>query len=325
MFTAPFVRLAIIRGLAVLALLVLAGCGGPATTPTPEATPTMSPLPEIPAAALALTGELTSEWRFAVDPDRRGEQAGWASPGFDDAGWIGVTVPHTWNVMPEYANYDGLAWYRRKFVLPATGAAHLRLRFHAVFYRATVWLNGERLGVHEGGYTPFEFDVSRIARPAAENVIAVQVDNRRAADRIPAILQPNWPFDWWNYGGIVRDAALLITGPVFIPGQQIVAVPQRRGVGQAATAVVTATVVVSNTADVPFEGKVVADVRDDAGRSVLPGTVTVAVRANAGQSVPFQVSATIPSPGCGTSTTPTSIAGLPRSRRLRAPSCTWTR
>ncbi len=97
-----------------------------------------------------------------MDPEGRGEQTGWAGPGFDDAAWTTVTVPHTWNVVPEHSNYDGLAWYRRKFIISASARdAHLRLRFDAVFYRATVWLNGERLGTHDGGYTPFEFDVTR--------------------------------------------------------------------------------------------------------------------------------------------------------------------
>src|SRR5947209_2995138 len=101
------------------------------------------PLITLPPSSLPLSGA----WRFAVDPDAVGEQQGWAAPGFDDSEWRAVSVPHTWNVMPEHTNYDGFGWYRRKFLLPeATQPAHLRLRFEAVFYLARVWLNGEYRG-----------------------------------------------------------------------------------------------------------------------------------------------------------------------------------
>ena len=102
--------------------------------------------------------------------------------------------------MPEYADYTGIAWYRRQLTLPPiAGEAHVRLRFGAVFYLAQVWWNGVYLGEHEGGYTPFEFDVSGLARPGAANVLAVRVDNQRAMDRLPAAL---------SYALVVRLVAL---------------------------------------------------------------------------------------------------------------------
>ena len=74
-----------------------------------------------------------------------------------------MTVPHTRNVMPDYASYDGLGRYRRSFRLRPDGRdAHLRLRFEVVFYVAHVWLNGAYLGRHKGGYAPFELGVSRL-------------------------------------------------------------------------------------------------------------------------------------------------------------------
>jgi hypothetical protein len=176
----------------------------PTTPPTPV-TSISRPLLAVPSSSIPLSGE----WRFATDPDGVGETEGWVEPGFDDSSWVVVDVPHTWNVMAGYADYEGVAWYRRTFTLPAEAEdAHLRLHFNAAFYLARVWLNGEYLGEHEGGYTPFEFDVSGIAKPGTENVIAVQADNLRATDRIPATLRPDWSFDWWNYGGIVRDVSL---------------------------------------------------------------------------------------------------------------------
>jgi len=151
-------------------------------------------------------------------------------------------VPHTWGTMPDYAYYDGLAWYRRHFAITAVARdAHVRLRFDAAFYLARVWLNGHYLGQHAGGYTPFEFDVSKVAEAGGENVVAVVVDNRRSTDRIPATIKPAWSFDWWNYGGLVRDVSLLLTSRVFIGRQQIIATPHLIGPDEADTATVTTT------------------------------------------------------------------------------------
>src|SRR5512147_1388790 len=116
-----------------------------------------SPESDQSPASLCLDGE----WRFAIDPVNAGINNGWAAAGFDDSTWEAVTVPHTWGVDPAYASYDGCAWYRRTFHIPVdVRDVHLRLRFQAVYYLARVWLNGTCLGFHEGGYTPFEFDVS---------------------------------------------------------------------------------------------------------------------------------------------------------------------
>src|ERR1043165_10275995 len=150
---------------------------------------TKSPILAVPASSIPLTGE----WCFSVDPSNSGEQNGWADSAFDDSSWTTVNVPHTWNVMPEYSDYEGFAWYRRTFMVPGEITnAHIRLKFDAVFYLARVWLNGQYLGQHEGGYTAFEFDVTSLVKQGGTNVIAVQVDNRRATNRIPVVIRPDW-------------------------------------------------------------------------------------------------------------------------------------
>jgi len=182
--------------LALVFILAGAGC-----TSAPAPVPTAFPLPPAGAGPLIAippeTLPLSGEWRFSIDMNGVGEKQGWADPGYDDSSWATVTLPQTWNVMPADADYAGLAWYRRTFTVPAAlKDAHLRLHFEAVFYLAHVWLNGRLLGAHEGGYTPFEFDVSLTVRPGRDNVIAVEVDNLRADDRIPADLFPGWSYDW---------------------------------------------------------------------------------------------------------------------------------
>jgi beta-galactosidase/beta-glucuronidase len=250
----------------------------------------------VPIAAQTIP--LSGEWRFAVDPDTVGENEGWADPGLDDCIWTTVTVPHTWGVMPEYADYDGVAWYRQSFMLPGEAQdAHLRLRFDAVFYLSDVWLNGEYLGQHEGGYTPFEFDVSGIARPGAENVVAVRVDNTRAMDRIPATLRRTWSYDWWNWGGIVRDVSLEMTSKAYVASQQVVAVPRLTGTNEADWAKVTTKVRVRNKSETHLEGMVVADVLDEGdGFSVLETRPAVPISLTPMESTELELAVEIRQP-----------------------------
>jgi beta-galactosidase/beta-glucuronidase len=289
------------RALAALAAVALAAtnCGAPPAEPdagpTPE--PTFAPAGDVMAVESS-TLPLSGTWCFAADSGGVGENEGWMEPGFDDSSWLSVEVPHTWNVMANYIDYEGIGWYRRTFTLPAEAAdAHLRLRFEAVFYTARVWLNGEYLGEHEGGYTPFEFDVTGIAEPGAENIIAVRVDNNRATDRIPAILRGGWSYDWWNYGGIVRNVALEITSQAYIAHQQIVAVPNLTEWDEADAAAVTTTVTIINTAASSLEGTLTADILDDVtGESVLQDLPSALVSLAPGESTGVTLAATIPAP-----------------------------
>jgi beta-glucuronidase len=188
--------------------------------------------------------------------------------------------------MPEYADYAGIAWYRRQLTLPPmAGEAHVCLRFGAVFYLTQVWWNGVYLGEHEGGYTPFDFDVSRLARPGAANVVAMRVDNQRAMDRLPAALPTHWPYDWWSYGGIVREVALHLSSRAFIAQQRLVAVPALVDLGRAETATLTTTVTVTNASAQPLEGMLTGEVRNETGSpSVLTATSATAVHLSPGAS-----------------------------------------
>jgi Glycosyl hydrolases family 2, TIM barrel domain/Glycosyl hydrolases family 2, sugar binding domain/Glycosyl hydrolases family 2 len=267
----------------------------PHHTPAPSSfQASAGPLIAVSPATLSLSGP----WQFAVDTDAEGLTRGWAQPAFDDTGWRPVTVPHTWNVMPEYADYAGIAWYRRRLTLPPiAGDASMRLRFGAVFYLAQVWWNGVYLGEHEGGYTPFEFDVSGIAQPGAANVLVVRVDNQRAMDRLPAALSTPWSYDWWNYGGIVRDVSLHLSSRAFIAQQRLVAVPSLVGVGRADTAALTATLTVTNASAQPLHGTLTGDVRaEGGGASVLVTSPTAPVSLPPGASHEITLTATLPEP-----------------------------
>lgn len=122
-------------------------------------------------------------------------------------GGLRLEVPGDWNSQsPELKYYEGTVWYGRHFDAdPASGKREF-LYFGAVSYRCNVYLNGKLIGSHEGGFTPFEIDVTDYLKKG-DNFLAVEVNNRRTVDAIPALA-----FDWWNYGGITRDV-MLVTVP----------------------------------------------------------------------------------------------------------------
>ena len=73
-----------------------------------------------------------------------------------------------------------------------------------------VYVNGQLAGRHEGGFTPFNFDVTDLLQPG-DNFVIVKVDNKRRAENVPTQI-----FDWWNYGGITRDVMLVEVEPLYI-------------------------------------------------------------------------------------------------------------
>jgi hypothetical protein len=90
-----------------------------------------------------------------------------------------ITVPSPWQADARFRDHNGTAWYQRDFELPAEWLEQDRvviLGFGAVDYFAEVWLNGVKAGGHEGGYLPFELDITSTAQPG-RNVLTVRVDD----------------------------------------------------------------------------------------------------------------------------------------------------
>lgn len=129
---------------------------------------------------------------------------------FDKA--LSLQVPGDWNTQAEKLYYyEGSVWYRKKFDAPVTKKGErIFLNFGAVNYRADVYLNGKKLGTHEGGFTPFHYEITDPLKPHG-NSLVVKVDNKRHADAVPTLNT-----DWWNYGGITRSVDLVVVPKVFI-------------------------------------------------------------------------------------------------------------
>ena len=104
----------------------------------------------------------------------------------------------------------GLIWYKKDFALQKKPGKRYFIHFGAVNYKATVYLNGTKCGDHEGGFTPFNFEITGQVK-TGNNFIIVAVENKRSPDAIPAM-----NYDWWNYGGITRDVNLVELPETFI-------------------------------------------------------------------------------------------------------------
>ena len=141
---------------------------------------------------------LDGSWEFVTDPDDEGVQAGY-DDSFPSENAASIAVPSAWNARPEYADYVGPAWYRRTFDLADAGA--VLVTFQAVAHEATVYLDGEELTQHVGGYTPF----TALARDldAGEHELVVRVDNTLTETTVP-----HDDVDWFPYGGIVREVVV---------------------------------------------------------------------------------------------------------------------
>lgn len=122
-----------------------------------------------------------------------------------------IEVPGDWNHQdPRLEFYEGTVWYRKKFEYHKSDPSNrVFIHFGAVNYYTKVFLNGEKLGEHTGGFTPFQFDVTDLLQE--ENSLILFVNNRRVPEGVPTVNT-----DWYNYGGITRDVLLVETPDEFI-------------------------------------------------------------------------------------------------------------
>ena len=128
---------------------------------------------------------------------------------FDTSGRL--QVPGDWNTQREsLLFYEGSVWYKRSFDYAKSPRSRLFVHFGACNYLAAVYLNGEELGEHEGGFTPFDFEITDRVR-AHGNFLVLRVNNTRGKDQVPTVNT-----DWWNYGGITRPVTLVEVPETFV-------------------------------------------------------------------------------------------------------------
>ncbi len=122
-----------------------------------------------------------------------------------------LKVPGDWNTQDDkYFFYEGTIWYKKSFKIKRVITKRYLLHFGAVNYDAKIYLNGKKLGEHEGGFTPFNFEITDLLKED-ENFVVVKVDNKRKREGVPTLNT-----DWWNYGGITRDVNIIEVPETFI-------------------------------------------------------------------------------------------------------------
>ena len=152
--------------------------------------------------------QLSDRWKFIASNTLTGAEA----VGYDDSSWSSVSVPHTWDTVTGVTRYTN-SWYRTHFTIPDTSAGNsVYIYFEGVFQIADVYLNGQSLGQHRGGYTRFIFDATNAAIFGGDNVLAVKVSNDSCSDCLP----DGTPRLFKGYGGIYRKAWYLTTSPYHV-------------------------------------------------------------------------------------------------------------
>ncbi len=159
--------------------------------------------------------DLSGIWDFKTDPDEVGEQNGWYN-GLE--GSRPMAVPGSWN--EQYAdifNYTDLSWYvKRTFVPSSWKDQRVFIRVGSANYVGTVYVNGVKVGSHEGGHLPFAFDITDQVKWNQQNVIAISVENHLLPNRVPAggagplgvSGYPGTPYDFFPFAGLHRPVVL---------------------------------------------------------------------------------------------------------------------
>jgi len=147
---------------------------------------------------------LNSDWRFIL-----GDIPGAEAADFSETNWQTVCLPHNWgweDAQQGKTNYyRGPGWYRRELdVAPEPGKRYF-LRFEAASLVADVYLNGQKLGEHRGGFGAFAFEITTNLSATGTNALAVRVSNQWEPDIAPL------SGDFSVYGGLYRPVHLIET------------------------------------------------------------------------------------------------------------------
>jgi len=168
--------------------------------------------------------DFDSGWKF-----NRGDVSGAELTTFDDSQWRTLDLPHDWSIEDLPASegkkqigpfsedspgkgstghvLGGTGWYRKTFTLDQSSEGKkVQILFDGVYMNSEVWINGQSLGIHPYGYTPFYYDLTPHLKPAGEpNILAVKVNNNGKNSR------------WYSGSGIYRHVDLVVTDQVHIP------------------------------------------------------------------------------------------------------------
>jgi hypothetical protein len=165
---------------------------------------------------------LDGTWSFAVD------SAGTFGPAtLDHAVWRKIAVPGSWQAQcADLRDYQGVAWYKKLFDAPKSRRGEtMVLSFGAVDYRADVFVNGTKAGSHDGGYTPFSFDIGALVHPGQNELLVRVMDPVQSGEGTEGVKYQSIPRGkqtWYvQTSGIWQGVRLDVVTPRRITGLQV--------------------------------------------------------------------------------------------------------
>ncbi|MCF8262902.1 MAG: DUF4982 domain-containing protein [Melioribacteraceae bacterium] len=176
---------------------------------------------------------INNDWTFNYFPQHKFDD-NVSSINYNDSTWDTIALPHTWStfettgeVHPFIRNaserddpywWKGWGWYRKKIQIDKSlSEKKVFVEFDGVQKYSRLYVNGNYVGEHKGGFTSFYFDISEYIKYGEENLLSMAVSNRRD-DKFGGI-PPMTAGNWNVYGGIYRDARIVVTNNIYIPYQ----------------------------------------------------------------------------------------------------------
>ncbi|MHA6481738.1 glycoside hydrolase family 2 protein [Paenibacillus sp. strain BS8-2] len=208
---------------------------------------------------------------------------------YNDSTWETVNVPHTWNALDGASGFDffkGACWYRRELQLGAAAlAGRVYIEFQGSNSITDVYVNGQHMGQHRGGYSTFRFDITDALQSAGSHTIAVKVDNTVVDDVYPQMA------DFTFFGGIYRDVSIVLVNDVHFDlmdyGSQGVYIVQDQVTDERASLTIRAKL--ANQLTEAKKVLVWADLLDADGSKVAYAALDVVLEAGARETVEIPV------------------------------------
>ena len=161
-------------------------------------------------------------WQFKVDFDDAGHSAGWAKSTLETN--LDIAVPSSYNDLftdLEIREHVGWVWYQRKVRVPRGWAGErVNVRVDAATHEGRVFVNGQEVAHHIGGYMPFSADISNLVRAGEEFTLTIAVSNVLTNETVPpgrvitrdnGKKQQTYLHDFYNYSGLARSVWLYST------------------------------------------------------------------------------------------------------------------
>lgn len=156
------------------------------------------------------------DWKFKRLVETNNNTEDFSSINLDVSDWESVSLPHTAKIEPLKVNdqWQGIYWYRKTFDVPVNPSQKkVFLELEAAMNFSKIWINGQLVTQHQGGYLPVKADITKYVKQGNDNTIAIRLDN---TDNTTTGPKPLERLDFNMYGGLYRNAWLLFSEKIYI-------------------------------------------------------------------------------------------------------------